>query len=72
MCAVCCITTVAVCLSVCVCIVTAVQQELRLLKSEISQQCRWNYELERDVRKYDSKIAHLINHRITLEASDFP
>ena len=44
-----------------------VQQELRLIKSEISQQCRQNYELERDVRMYDSKIAHLINHRITLE-----
>lgn len=62
---VCCVTTIAVCLSV----VTAVQQELRLIKSEISQQCRQNYELERDVRMYDSKIAHLINHRITLEAS---
>ena len=63
----------SLCLSVCLSVslsVAAVQQELRLIKSEISQQCRRNYELERDVRMYDSKIAHLINHRITLEASD--
>ena len=62
----------SVCLSVYPSVVTAVQQELRLIKSEISQQCRQNYELERDVRMYDSKIAHLINHRITLEASYSP
>jgi Ras GTPase-activating-like protein IQGAP2/3 len=44
-----------------------VQQELRSLKSEISQQCRRNYELDKDLSRYDSKIAHLIHHRITLE-----
>ena len=44
-----------------------VQQELRMMKSEISHQCRKNYELEKELRRYDSKIAHLIHHKISLE-----
>lgn len=44
-----------------------VQQELRRVKNEISQQSKKNFELENDLRFFDSKIAHLINHRITVE-----
>jgi len=46
-----------------------VQKELRQVKNEISQQSKRNFELENDLRFFDSKIAHLINHRITVEVS---
>ena len=48
-------------------LVHLVQQELRRVKNEISQQSKKNFELENDLRFFDSKIAHLINHRITVE-----
>ncbi|XP_065888130.1 uncharacterized protein [Dysidea avara] len=44
-----------------------VQKELRQIKNDISQQSKRNFELENDLRFFDSKIAHLINHRITVE-----
>ena len=40
------------------------------MKNEISQQSKKNFELENDLRFFDSKIAHLINHRITVEVND--
>ena len=45
------------------------QKELRQVKNDISQQSKRNFELENDLRFFDSKIAHLINHRITVEVS---
>jgi len=48
---------------------SSVQKELRQVKNDISQQSKRNFELENDLRFFDSKIAHLINHRITVEVS---
>lgn len=44
-----------------------VRKELQDLKLEISQQSKRNFELDRDVRFFDKRIALLINHRISVE-----
>ncbi|XP_031568487.1 GTPase-activating protein-like [Actinia tenebrosa] len=44
-----------------------IQKRLKLLKQEISERSKKNYELERDVRFFDQRIALLINHRIAVE-----
>lgn len=44
-----------------------VQQEVLHLKDQISHQSRSNFKLEKDLRFLDSKIALLINHKITVE-----
>lgn len=44
-----------------------VQTELRSLKAEISHQSKRNFKLEKDLRFLDSKIALLINHKISIE-----
>ena len=46
-----------------------VQTELRSLKAEISHQGKKNFKLEKDLRFLDSKIALLINHKISIEVS---
>jgi len=46
---------------------TEVHTELRTLKDEISHQSKKNFKLERDLRFLDSKIALLINHKISVE-----
>lgn len=38
-----------------------------MLKQEISERSKKNYELEKDVRFFDQRIALLINHRIAVE-----
>jgi Ras GTPase-activating-like protein IQGAP2/3 len=45
----------------------AVRKQLQNLKAEISQQSKRNFELDRDVRFFDQRIALLINHRISVE-----
>ena len=45
------------------------QQEVLHLKDQISHQSRSNFKLEKDLRFLDSKIALLINHKITVEVS---
>lgn len=45
----------------------AVRRQLRDLKYDISDLCKKNYELEKDVQFFDQRIALLINHRITVE-----
>jgi len=44
-----------------------IHTELRTLKDEISHQSKKNFKLERDLRFLDSKIALLINHKISVE-----
>lgn len=51
---------------VCLCVV---QKELLHLKDQISHQSKNNFRLEKDLRFLDSKIALLINHKITVEVS---
>ncbi len=46
---------------------STVQQEVLHLKNQISHQSRNNFKLEKDLRFLDSKIALLINHKITAE-----
>ena len=50
-------------------ILPTVQSEIRELKGEISHQSKRNFMLEKDLRFLDSKIALLINHKITIEVS---
>lgn len=45
----------------------SVQAELRKLKDRISQLSKENFKLEKDLKFLDSKIALLINHKISLE-----
>lgn len=47
-----------------------VRRQLRELKFDICKQCKKNFELEKDVRYFDQRIALLINHKITVE--EFP
>ncbi|XP_046852817.1 GTPase-activating protein-like [Xenia sp. Carnegie-2017] len=44
-----------------------IRSQLQDLKAEISQQSKRNFELDRDVRFFDKRIALLINHRISVE-----
>ena len=44
-----------------------VRKELQELKANISKQSKRNFELDRDVRFFDKRIALLINHRISVE-----
>ena len=46
-----------------------VQSEIYDLKDQISHQSKKNFKLERDLRFLDSKIALLINHKISIEVS---
>ena len=46
-----------------------VQRRLKELKSNISQMSKNNFVLERDVRFLEQRIALLINHKISIEAS---
>ncbi|XP_028515761.1 GTPase-activating protein [Exaiptasia diaphana] len=45
----------------------SIQKRLKILKQEISERSKKNYELEKDVRFFDQRIALLINHRIAFE-----
>lgn len=45
----------------------AVRRRLRDMKHDISDLCKKNYELEKDVQFFDQRIALLINHRISVE-----
>ena len=45
----------------------AVQVKIRDLKSQISSQSKKNFTLDKDLRFLDSKIALLINHKISIE-----
>ncbi|XP_048588250.1 GTPase-activating protein isoform X2 [Nematostella vectensis] len=45
----------------------SIRRRLKLLKQEISELSKKNYELERDVKFFDQRIALLINHRIAVE-----
>ena len=49
----------------------AVQVKIRDLKSQISSQSKKNFTLDRDLRFFDSKIALLINHKISIEVSEW-
>ncbi|CAB4011072.1 Rho GTPase activation [Paramuricea clavata] len=44
-----------------------IRKQLQDLKAEISHQSKRNFELDRDVRFFDQRIALLINHRISVE-----
>lgn len=44
-----------------------VQRDIQDLKNEISQQSKKNFKLDKDLRFFDSRIALLINHKITVE-----
>ncbi|XP_012561105.1 uncharacterized protein LOC100198420 isoform X1 [Hydra vulgaris] len=46
------------------------QQQLQILKVDICKQCKKNFELEKEVRFFDQRIALLINHKITVD--EFP
>jgi hypothetical protein len=46
-----------------------VQRRLKELKANISQMSKNNFVLERDVRFLEQRIALLINHKISIEAS---
>lgn len=48
-------------------IFSSVRKQLHDIKVEISQQSKRNFELDRDVRFFDKRIALLINHRISVE-----
>ncbi len=47
----------------------SVQRNIQDLKNEISQQSKKNFKLDKDLRFFDSRIALLINHKITVEVS---
>ena len=47
-----------------------VRQQLQILKVDICKQCKKNFELEKEVRFFDQRIALLINHKITVDVSD--
>ncbi|KAK3726915.1 hypothetical protein QZH41_016700, partial [Actinostola sp. cb2023] len=49
----------------------SIQKRLKLLKHEISERSKKNYELEKDVRFFDQRIALLINHRIAVEVRSY-
>eukprot|EP00795_Rhopilema_esculentum_P016304 gene16304-7691_t len=46
------------------------RKHLQCIKASICKRCKKNFELEREVRFFDQKIALLINHRISLQ--EFP
>jgi len=46
------------------------RHQLRELKNDICKQCKKNFELEKEVRFFDQRIALLINHKISVE--EFP
>ncbi len=47
--------------------IDTVQRDIQDLKNEISQQSKKNFKLDKDLRFFDSRIALLINHKITVE-----
>ena len=47
----------------------SVRRQLRELKSDICKQCKKNFELEKEVRFFDQRIALLINHKISVEVN---
>eukprot|EP00794_Sanderia_malayensis_P010900 gene10900-12059_t len=46
------------------------RKQLQSLKSKICNGCKQNFELEKEVRFFDQRIALLINHRISIQ--EFP
>lgn len=43
------------------------RRQLHELKVEICKQCKKNFELEKEVKFFDQRIALLINHKISVE-----
>ena len=43
------------------------RRQLQSIKANICKRCKKNFELEKEVRFFDQKIALLINHRISLQ-----
>ena len=45
----------------------SVRRQLRELKMDICKLCKRNFEMEKELRFFDQRIALLINHKITVE-----